>query len=83
MVGNAFPLILTFSRREKEQPLADFLKFASRQAVAAFISAKEERHDHVKSWERFSLSQREREKTKQLHVSLNRPSSLDRPHHPC
>jgi hypothetical protein len=29
----AFPLILTFSRREKEPPLVDFVKSASSQAV--------------------------------------------------
>jgi hypothetical protein len=36
----AFPLILTFSRREKEPPLVDFLKFASSQAESNFGFAK-------------------------------------------
>jgi hypothetical protein len=36
----AFPLILTFSRREKEPPLAGFLKSASSQAESRFRFAK-------------------------------------------
>jgi hypothetical protein len=36
----AFPLILTFSRREKEQPLVGFLKSASSQAEFCFRFAK-------------------------------------------
>jgi hypothetical protein len=35
-----FPLILTFSRREKEQPLTGFLKSESLQAESSFRFAK-------------------------------------------
>jgi hypothetical protein len=35
----AFPLILTFSRREKEQPVTDCVKLAGRQAEAALPGA--------------------------------------------
>ena len=36
----AFPLILTFSRREKEPPLIDFVKHESLQAESSFSFAK-------------------------------------------
>ena len=36
----AFPLILTFSLREKEQPLVDFVKSESSQAESRFRSAQ-------------------------------------------
>jgi hypothetical protein len=38
--GIAFPLILTFSRREKEQPLVGFLKSVSLQAESSFSFAQ-------------------------------------------
>jgi hypothetical protein len=38
--GIAFPLILTFSRREKEQPLSGFVKPVSLQAESSFSFAK-------------------------------------------
>jgi hypothetical protein len=38
--SSTFPLILTFSRWEKEQPLAGFLKSASSQAESRFGFAK-------------------------------------------
>jgi hypothetical protein len=36
----AFPLILTFSRREKEPPLTDFVKSESSQAESSFDFAQ-------------------------------------------
>jgi hypothetical protein len=36
----AFPLILTFSRREKEQPLVSFVKHESLQAESRFRFAQ-------------------------------------------
>jgi hypothetical protein len=39
-IHDPFPLILTFSRREKEQPLASFIKLASHQAEPGFIFAR-------------------------------------------
>jgi hypothetical protein len=47
-----FPLILTFSLREKEQPLVVLVKLASKRAVSAV--------DLPENWGRFSLSLRER-----------------------
>jgi hypothetical protein len=44
----AFPLILTFSLGEKEQPLIDFVKLESVRAVSSYGSAR--------SLERFPLS---------------------------
>jgi hypothetical protein len=38
--GIASPLILTFSRREKEQPLSGFVKSVSSQAESSFRFAK-------------------------------------------
>jgi hypothetical protein len=43
-----FPLILTFSLREKGQPLADFVKLASCGAEAAFYFAMKARRDFAK-----------------------------------
>ena len=48
----AFPLTLTLSRREREQPLANFVKLQVAEQFAAVASPE--------SWERFSLSPRER-----------------------
>jgi hypothetical protein len=53
-IHDAFPLILTFSRREKEQPLIHFLKFTDHLTEFRRSLAK-------KNWERYSLSRRERD----------------------
>ena len=49
-MGDAFPLILTFSHREKEQPLPAFGFIGAYKQLAAIGMPC--------SWEHFSLSQR-------------------------
>jgi hypothetical protein len=48
----AFPLILTFSRREKEPPLASLIKLVTKLTASEFCLARR--------GERFPLSRRER-----------------------
>ena len=54
------PLTLTLSPGEREQPLADFLKFGSHRVESVFRSAQKVQHRLAKNWERFSLSLGER-----------------------
>ena len=58
--GVRFPLTLTLSRREKEQPLIHFVKRMSHEAEAAFSFAMKARRDFAKNRECFSFSPRER-----------------------